>query len=70
MINNNKEILLFLKEAKERGILKGQSDEILEKIEDIEKTPELEILICKLVQALKIEYFNLGSICKEIEKGE
>lgn len=70
MINNNKEILLFLQEAKEKGILKGQSDEILEKIEDIDKTPELDILICRLVQAFKIEYFELGSICKEIEKGE
>lgn len=70
MINKNKEILLFLKEAKERGILRGQSDDILKEIEDIDKTPELEILICKLVQALKVEYFNLGSICKEMEEEE
>lgn len=69
---NNKEILLFLEEAKEQDIIKSNSDEILNQIiELLEKTErneiQLEVLIRKLVQELKIEYFNLGVIYNEIK---
>lgn len=69
---NNKEILLFLEEAKEQDIIKSNSDKILNQIiELLEKTErneiQLEVLIRKLVQELKIEYFNLGVIYNEIK---
>lgn len=69
---NNKEILLFLEEAKEQDIIKSNSDKILNQIiELLEKTErneiQLEVLIRKLVQELKIEYFNLGVIYNEVK---
>ena len=70
---NNKQILLFLKEAKEQELIVGKSDETLKKVMDlIEKTGnvEFEEKIGELVQELQIEYFNLGYAYRDVEEKE
>lgn len=70
---NNKQILLFLKEAKEQELITGKSDETLKGVLDkIEKTGnvELELEISELVQQLKVEYFNLGYAYRDVEEKE
>lgn len=70
---NNKQILLFLKEAKEQELIVGKSDETLKRVLDkIEKTSnvELELEISELVQQIKIEYFNLGYAYRDVEEKE
>lgn len=70
---NNKQILLFLKEAKEQELIVGKSDETLKRVLDkIEKTGnvELELEFSDLMQQLKIEYFNLGYTYRDVEEKE
>ncbi len=70
---NNKQILLFLKEAKEQELIVGKSDETLKRVLDkIEKTGnvELELEFSDLMQQIKIEYFNLGYAYRDVEEKE
>lgn len=78
---NNKEILLFLKEAQEKGLFlekskKGEKrvlevlNNISDNLRDTDKKLlfELESLILETIEDARKSYFKLGQIYKEIKK--